>query len=245
MERWSDKVAVVTGASSGIGEALTLRLANLGLVVVGLARRVEMVEKLVSQVVGKGSLYARKCDISNTEDIEATFQWIEEKFGGIDILINNAGTLNKGGIFDVGGLSDEAILSTINVNFCGLVMCSRKAIASMTKRNFDGHIVNINSIAGHYIPFSLFFNVYPATKHAVTAFTATLLNELATVKSKIKVTSVSPGLVKTQLVTDDVGSEVPILQPDDVVDAIVFILSTPPNVNISELSIQPTSEIKL
>ncbi|CAH2093717.1 unnamed protein product [Euphydryas editha] len=246
MERWSGKIVIVTGASSGIGAALSLCLANHGLKVVGLARRAHLIDYLALKVTGKGSINSRRCDISEPKDIEAAFQWVEKKFGGPDILVNNAGFLKFGNITDLGNnaLSEDAIISTLDINIKGMIMCTRHAISSMRKRNFNGHIININSITGHYVPYRSSFNVYSSTKHAVTAFTIALNNELAELKSQIKVTSISPGLVYTEMVNDfKVGY--PILEPEAVADAIIYVLSTPPNVNISELVIEPISERRL
>ncbi|XP_047538082.1 farnesol dehydrogenase-like [Vanessa atalanta] len=246
MERWSGKVAIVTGASSGIGAALSLRLANHGLTVVGLARRTHLIDELASKVTGDGRIVAKSCDISKPEDIDAAFQWVEQKIGGPHVLVNNAGFLKTGSITDAGDnpLSDDAVLSTLDVNLKGMIMCTRKAVSSMRKRNFNGHIVNVNSIAGHYVPFKSSLNVYPSTKHAVTAFTTALNTELAEFNCQIKVASVSPGLVKTDMVTE-FKDDMPILEPEAVADAILYILSTPPTVNITELTIEPTLERRL
>ncbi|XP_039752273.1 farnesol dehydrogenase-like [Pararge aegeria] len=246
MERWSNKVAVVTGASSGIGAALSIRLAENGMTVVGLARRAHLIDELNSEVTGTGKIHSRQCDLSKVEEIKAAFEWVENKFGGTDVLVNNAGIFKGGKITDAtdGKLSDEHILLTMDVNYKGLVMCTREAVGSMRKRNFNGHIININSVAGHYIPFHSDFNIYSSTKHAVTAFSAALLNEMADAKRKIKVTSISPGLVRTEMtITHD--PEQPILEPGDIADAILYVISTPPNVNISELEILSAAEKKL
>ncbi|KAM3963981.1 farnesol dehydrogenase-like [Aphomia sociella] len=247
MERWAGRTAVVTGASAGIGAAICLRLANAGLRVVGFARRANLVDELKSKVeTGKGSIHSRQCDISKLEDVVDGFNWVEENFGGTDILINNAGVMYAGHITELGDkhLSDEKILATINTNVSGLVMSTRRALASMTKRKFDGHIVNINSVAGHYVPFSSLFNVYSSSKYAVTAFTSSLLNELADFKNKIKVTSICPGLVDTDMASE-AAALYPSLQPSDVADAVLYVISTPPNVNINELSISPIMEKRL
>ncbi|CAG4968330.1 unnamed protein product [Parnassius apollo] len=248
MDRWANKTAVVTGASAGIGAAICVSLANAGLRVVGLARRADLVDNLKADVTGSGSIHSRKCDVSNVDEIRTTFKWVEDNFDGTDVLINNAGVAYTGHITDLdeGSLSDEQILATIDINLKGVVMCTRYAIASMKKRNFDGHVVNINSIAGHYIPFASYLNVYPSTKYAVTALTSSLLQELAEFKNNIKVTSISPGLVNTNIVNLDlIGAGVPMLQPADIADAVLYVLSTPPNVNISELTIGSVAEKKL
>ncbi|XP_073966224.1 farnesol dehydrogenase-like [Choristoneura fumiferana] len=103
------------------------------------------------------------------------------------------------------------------------------------------------SIAGHYIPFEPTFNVYPGTKHAVTGISASLDNELADFGSKIKVTSISPGLVDTELVAPGAPRPLPVpaLTPEDVADAVLYAVSTPPHVNINELTITPVGGKRL
>jgi len=99
MERWSGKVALVTGASAGIGAAIAEQLVLDGMKVVGLARRVERVEEIRDRLKGaKGELYPYKGDVGKAEDIEAVFKWIKEKFGGIHVLVNNAGIARNGNI---------------------------------------------------------------------------------------------------------------------------------------------------
>ncbi|KAI5635692.1 short chain dehydrogenase domain-containing protein [Phthorimaea operculella] len=248
MDRWCGKTAVVTGASAGIGAAICVSLANEGLNVLGLARRPQLVDDLRAQVTGKGSIRSRQCDVSKLEDVDATFSWVEEHMGGVSVMVNNAGVMHPGHITDAGDrkLSDSEISSVIDINLKGLIFCSRRAVASMKKHGRVGHIININSIAGHYIPFAPLFNVYAASKHGVTAFTGSLLNELAAFKNNIKVTSISPGLVETGMIEEgkDVIDFKP-LQPKDIADAILYVVSTPPSVNITELTIQPVQEKRL
>ncbi|XP_049879636.1 farnesol dehydrogenase-like [Pectinophora gossypiella] len=248
MQRWCGKSAVVTGASAGIGAAICVALADAGLNVVGFARRPQLVDKLSSKVKGKGSIRSRQCDVGDPEQIAAAFQWVEQQSGGVDLLVNNAGVVHTGSITVAGRqpLTESQIASTIDVNLKGVIFCTRHAVASMKKRGVDGHIILINSIAGHYIPSVEEFNVYTASKHAVTALTASLLNELALAKSKIKVTSLSPGLVETAM-TEEVmahGTDFQPLQPKDIADAVLYVVSTPPSVNISEITVQPVQEKK-
>ncbi|KAL4711917.1 hypothetical protein ACJJTC_006086 [Scirpophaga incertulas] len=246
MERWIGKTAVVTGGSSGIGAVVCVALANHGLHVVALARRVHLVEKLKALVKGKGKIHAKQCDIAKREELSATFEWIDDMFGPVHVMVNNAGVMYLGHITDIadgGQLSDEQIQSVMDTNTMATILCTRLAIKSMKKHFFDGHIVNINSISGHYIPLASYFNVYPCSKHAVTAFLESLNNELAHLRSGIKVTSLSPGSVDTPMALDEEHEL--ILAPRDVADALLYVLSTPPSVNITELTIRPVAEKRL
>ncbi|XP_061722584.1 farnesol dehydrogenase-like isoform X2 [Cydia pomonella] len=250
MERWVGKTAVVTGASAGIGAAVCVALADAGMKVVGLARRAPLVEKLQSRVTGKGSIVGKQCDVSQQSEVAAVFQWVDDTLGGVDVLVNNAGVFFPGGMTDVGPkpTPEDNLLKCIDVNVKGVVMCTRRAVASMRRRGVAGHIVNINSIAGHYIPFDSMFNVYPGSKHAVTGITASLDNELCDFGSKIKTTSISPGLVATDMVIAEMGGApltAPALQPEDVAEAVRYVVSTPPSVNINELTITPVGGKRL
>lgn len=244
MDRWVGKVAVVTGSSSGIGAAIAKDLAKAGMVVVGLARRVERVEALKDDLPesAKNLLHAVKCDVSKEEDILKTFKWVEEKFGGVDVLINNAGILRQTDLLDAD--NTQMLREVVDTNVMGLVLCSREAYQSMKKRSVDGHIVHINSIAGHRVVNFPKLNIYSASKHAVTAITETMRNELRTAGTKIKVTSISPGGVRTEILpTDIVTSDMPLLESEDISEAVLYVLGTPPRVQVHELMIKPVGEI--
>ncbi|XP_053687359.1 farnesol dehydrogenase-like [Sabethes cyaneus] len=242
MDRWTGKVAVVTGASSGIGAATAKALANAGMVVIGLARRVERVEALKKDLPPsvQESFHAAKCDVSKEEDILKTFRWIEQKFGGVDVLINNAGILRETSLTQA---DTQKIREVLDTNVMGLVLCSREAFQSMKKRSVDGHIVHINSIAGHQVPNFPGINIYPASKHAVTAITETMRHELRTEGTKIKVTSISPGAVRTEILPEIMlTSEVPLLKSEDIAEAVLYAVGTPPHVQVHELTIKPVGE---
>lgn len=193
MERWQNRVAVVTGASSGIGAAITKDLVKAGLIVVGLARRKERVDEIRASLdeSAKKPLHTYKCDVSDLKSVNAAFDWIEKTLGGIDVLINNAGTYTTGQLLNM----DVVILQqTLQTNVMGIVYCTQRAFQSMKKRNVnDGHVVLINSIVGHNIfnppPGSMTtFNMYPPTKFAVTGLTEILRQEFRDLKTKIKIT---------------------------------------------------------
>ncbi|XP_012279687.1 farnesol dehydrogenase [Orussus abietinus] len=241
MDRWVGKVALVTGASSGIGAGVTEALAKAGLKVVAAARREDRLRELQAKVKGsKGAIYPKKCDVSKEEDVLEIFRWIEKELGGVDLVVNNAGVLYSDTIEES---STEKFRQILGVNVLGTATCCREAIRSLKKRDVEGQIINVNSIAGHYAQ-ALFdpLSIYPASKYAITGMTASLINELALQKSKIKVTSISPGAVYTDMIKNagfsgNIFSRYPILEAQEVVDAILYVVSTPPNVQITELTL--------
>lgn len=165
MEKWIGKVAVVTGASAGIGEAIVVDLAKAGIHVIGLARRSEKVEAIANKVGSTtGRIHARQCDVSDLESVKEAFKWIEEMFGSIHILVNNAGTAFKMQILDESDVTDK-LNTVINTNFTGLVHCTREAVRLIKKSDDFGMVVNIGSVVGHSIPFRPnSFNIYAPTK---------------------------------------------------------------------------------
>lgn len=247
MDRWKNRVAVVTGASAGIGWAIAQALLKSGMIVVGLARRVEKIEeqKRSLPVDVASRLYARKCDVNDERDIVAAFKWIDAELKGADVLVNNAGVL-KDTLLTAPG-NTQKIQDVINTNITGLILCAREAYQSMKRRQVDGHIINMNSVVGHSVPIGVdtltTYNVYPATKHAVTAITETLRIELLNDNSKVKVTSISPGAVRTEIFNDPdlIASNIPFLVPEDIANSIVHVISTPCHCHFSLCSLRPQS----
>lgn len=190
MDRWIGKVAVVTGASAGIGAAIVLDLARAGCQTVGLARRSDRIVALRERLPADAAarLHARHCDVSKESDILATFQWIEQQFGGVDILVNNAGVLYA----NVDLLAPEntaPMRSTLEVNVLAPVLCTREAFRLMPN---GGHVVLINSISGHWVPYSVgtacgSLNMYEPSKHALTAMTEVLRQEFQAAGTRVKV----------------------------------------------------------
>lgn len=250
MNKWEGKVVVVTGASAGIGAAIIKSLAAHGMIVVGLARRVERVEEISKNSEGK--IFAFKCDVSDLKSIKETFKLIEEKFGSISVMINNAGKGTFSKIMDESDESGEKFMDVINTNFVGLVHCSREAIKLIKKSNDYGMIINVSSILDSVIPFGVANNVYPSTKHAVRAFSEVLRQELITDDNeKIRVANLSPGSVKTEIavaaglpmdVIKERYKDWPCLASEDVAESVVYLLSTPTNVNVTQLTIKPVGE---
>ncbi|KAJ8668092.1 hypothetical protein QAD02_009755 [Eretmocerus hayati] len=238
MERWGNKVAVVTGASSGIGLAISKALVSHGLIVVGLARRLAKMENEMKDVKGTGKFYARECDITKEEEVVQALEWVKDTLGSFNILINNAGTLIFGKTEDT--CVDE-MEHVVKLNILGLLYCTKYSITMMKETQTEAHIININSDLGHNVPplaSGIFLNIYPPTKFAVRALSETWKNELS--NSKIRVTNVSPGLVKTELwdkatEANPKVAQMPALEAQDLSNAIVYVLGAPSHVEINEL----------
>jgi NADP-dependent 3-hydroxy acid dehydrogenase YdfG len=161
MEKWEGKTAIVTGASSGIGDAIARDLVKHGINVVALARRMDRLETLKEQLKDqKGKLIPIKCDVSDKASIDAAFEQIENEVGTVQILVNNAGIAHLKMIFGDDESVEETIANTINTNFLGLVRVSRKAYKLMKKSDDYGIIINIGSVAGHNASFEFPLNVY-------------------------------------------------------------------------------------
>lgn len=192
MERWQNRVAVVTGTSSGIGSAIAMDLVNAGVIVVGLARRVERVKELQKSLPAerRDRLIPMHCDVGSESSVKQAFDAIENKLGAIDILVNNAGTLQNGRLVD---MPIALAQQTVQTNIMGIINCTQRAFRSMQQRSFDGHIILINSILGHklFAPPATGapeINVYPSSKHAVTALAEMYRQEFIGLGTRIKIT---------------------------------------------------------
>ncbi|KAH8251603.1 hypothetical protein KR038_002878 [Drosophila bunnanda] len=248
MDRWTNRVAVVTGASSGIGAACCKDLVAKGLIVVGLARREERLKQLKESLPAdqQARFHGRKCDVSVEKQVVDAFAWVDETLGGADVLVNNAGIIRPSLITDADNGDDmRAVLDT---NVLGFVWCAREAFRSQQKRNVtDGHVVVINSVVGHRIPImpGFSFKMYAPSKYAVTALTEILRQEFQLKKTQTKITSISPGLVDTEIIDEKIKEVVlnfPMLRAEDIADAVSYCIQTPPNVQIHELIIKPVGE---
>uniref|UniRef100_R4FMK7 Putative oxidoreductase n=1 Tax=Rhodnius prolixus TaxID=13249 RepID=R4FMK7_RHOPR len=244
MDRWKERVVVVTGASSGIGQAVARTLAEHGMKVAALARRLDRLQKLEEDCKNLlGKLKAYKCDCSNEKEIASTMQSVLTDFGPISVLINNAAILAPMKLTDT---SEGSCRKLYETNVIGLVTITQHAVEIMQKHNItDGHIINVNSINGHCRFHRPGLANYCASKNAVRVLTESLKNELALLKTKIRVTSISPGLVMTEMIDPFSNMKQKLhLLPEDIVDGIVFVLSAKANINVSELTIEPTGGVR-
>ncbi|CAG9803193.1 unnamed protein product [Chironomus riparius] len=246
MEKWEGKLAVVTGASSGIGAVITQKFAENGINVIALARRYELIVENIRNIgETRGRIHPHRCDVSDYESIKETFKWIEDNFGTIDILINNAAIVTFSRALDESEETTELINQVINTNLNGLVHCTRKAIGIMKKYGNNSIIINIASMLAHHIPYLGFSaNIYPATKFAVRGFQEMIQHELIMEKnSNIRIGNISPGIVATDMITKEMLETSPHIMPEDVANAVLYVISTPVNVNISDLIIHSVCSV--
>ena len=246
MSKLEGKVAVITGASSGIGEATVRALAAEGAAVVAGARRKERLDELVEEVTRNGGkAIAVECDVTDEEQAHALIQRSVEEFGRINVLVNNAGVML---LSTVGkGLSDQW-RQMFEVNVMGLLYATDAAIGYM-KEQGAGHLVNISSVAGRKVTRDS-SGVYAGTKFAVNAISEGLRQEL--LQDNIRVTIVEPGAVATELpdhITDEDAREglsgllkLDRLQAPDIAEAITYAVTQPERVSVNEILIRPTQQ---
>jgi NADP-dependent 3-hydroxy acid dehydrogenase YdfG len=233
MEKWTNKTAVITGASSGMGQAIANEFLKLNIKVINLDINKSSNDKVHSII----------CDISDENSRENAMKEIEKKFCEVHILVNCAGVVHAENMLDTSKEETDKINRTININFAGLVHWTRKCLKLMTGY---GLIINICSVTGHKVILDLSIPIYTSTKYAVRAFSESLKHELLkSGNEKIRVTNVSPGVVNTNLlnVMDDEWCEsFKKIEAKDIADGVLYLLSTPYTVNVTELKIQHTAE---
>ncbi|XP_057331992.1 farnesol dehydrogenase-like [Microplitis mediator] len=240
MERWSGKVAIVTGASSGIGAVISRELVANGLNVVGVSNQEDRLKNLYQDLkISKGTFHYLCCDVEKEQDILYAFTYVNEKFGGVDVLVNNAGIIRESTFQNV---KTEDLRAVLNVNVLAPAIFIRESLKSMRQRKNEAHIININSMLGINAATTIPINIYPASKFALRGMTDTLKNELEFHKDNIRVTGIHPGLVNTEIFGDSVlfnklKIKLPVVEPKDIVDCVIFALSAPPNVQLHEITV--------
>lgn len=247
MSQSTPKVAIVTGASSGIGEATARSLARAGFAVTLAARRMERLAALKEELEQEGlEVHVVETDVTRQEDCERMVQETLERFGRLDVLVNNAGVMLLSTVAK-GKVSQWEQM--IDVNVKGLLYCTNAALPTMISQN-SGHVVNISSVAGRRVfPSGA---VYCATKFAVNAFTDGLRMELSS-KHNLRFTSVEPGIVETELthhITDEdviAGfsrwrDNLVALQPSDIADSVLYAVTAHPRANVTEILVLPTAQ---
>ncbi|HEV7733895.1 MAG TPA: SDR family NAD(P)-dependent oxidoreductase [Candidatus Binatia bacterium] len=244
MQALADRTVIVTGASSGIGEAAARAFVAAGARVVLAARRADRLQVLAAEL-GAAAL-VQPTDMRVEADVVRLVATARERFGGVDVLVNNAGLGRKASLTSG---PTEAWREMLEVNVLGLCIATREAIQDMERRGVAGHVVHVSSMAGHRIP-GPDGGVYAASKFAVRALTEALRVELRAKQSPIRVTAISPGHVETEFAEvfhgSPAGAEVykrmKALEPGDVANAILWAVTQPPHVEVHDVLVRPTAQ---
>ena len=247
MQQWKGKTAFITGASNGIGAAVATRLLAEGMRVVGSARRHDRVAAVLQKAdASGGNSLAVQCDVRDERSVREAFSLAKQTFGGVDVLVNNAGLGHASTLAE--GKVDEW-REMLDVNVLGLCICTRDALADMRSRGGRGHIIHIGSMAGQRVPAGA--GLYSATKHAVRALTEALRMELREKGDSIRVGEICPGFVETGFASNymkseekarEVYSRFKVLEANDVAEAVVYMLSCPEHVQIHDILMRPTEQ---
>ena len=225
----ADPVFLITGASSGIGEATARRAVEGGYRVVLGARRLEKLEALAEDLGGAERALAVECDVTEWADQEALVQTALDSFGRLDVALANAGFGAARGFL---AETPEQWKSMVLTNVYGVALTIRAAMPSLQES--QGHLLLMSSVAGRRaLPGSL----YAATKWAVTAMGEAARLELN--GTGVRVTLIEPGMVDTPFFDNPVQDG---LEPDDIARAILYAVSQPPHVDVNEILVRPTSQ---
>jgi NADP-dependent 3-hydroxy acid dehydrogenase YdfG len=244
--RLKDRVALVTGASSGIGEATALALAEQGAKVAIAARRKDRLEVLAAKLAQRGAEpLVLVADLALEAEAQRIVKETEAHYGRLDILVNNAGVMY---LEPVAEADLGRWRSMLELNVLSLIASTQAALAGMRARR-DGHIVNVASVAGRVSNPNA--AAYAATKFGVVGFSESLRREIY--KDNIRVSVIEPGMVETEL-RDHIGhaasrkaldvraSEMRQLQPEDIADTILFCVTRPDYMCINEVLLRPTDQ---
>jgi NADP-dependent 3-hydroxy acid dehydrogenase YdfG len=238
------KIVVITGASSGLGEATARHLSELGAVVVLGARRIDRIRALAQALAGsEGKAIAVQTDVTQSEQVKKLVEAAVEKYGRIDVMINNAGLMPHSPLERL-KIADWDRM--IDVNIKGVLYGIAAALPYMQKQK-SGHFINVSSVAGHKVrPGSA---VYAATKHAVLALSEGLRQEVK--PYNIRTTVISPGAIATELpnsitetdIADSVRKLYEIAIPaDSFARAVAFAMSQPDEIDVNEILFRPTRQ---
>ena len=245
LHRWRGKIALVTGASSGIGRAIAEDFGRLGLKVAVTGRRKPALEETAAAVRAAGG--EARVLVGDQRDVavnERFFAELVAHWGPADVLVNNAAALGGRSLLHADW---EELQGALDLNLRASLVCMREAAAGMRGKT-DAAIINVSSMAGHRV-VSGTPAMYAATKHALRILTDGLRNELLAEGLSVKVALLSPGLVDTPwhtkpegLLAQSGGYPYPPLQPADIVAAVRYILSAPPGVQVCDIQLRPAKQ---
>ncbi|HAR4968160.1 TPA: SDR family oxidoreductase [Staphylococcus aureus] len=226
----TDKVAVVTGAGSGIGEAIATLLHEEGVKVILAGRNKDKLQNVANQLA-QDSVKVVPTDVTKKEEVDELIKIAQQTFGGLDIVINSAGQMLSSKITDY---QVDEWDSMIDVNIKGTLYTAQAALPTILEQS-SGHLINIASISGFEVTKSS--TIYSATKAAVHTITQGLEKELA--KTGVKVTSISPGMVDTAITAAYNPTDRKKLEPQDIAEAVLYALTQPKHVNVNEITVRP------
>ncbi|HCW8243015.1 TPA: SDR family oxidoreductase [Staphylococcus aureus] len=226
----TDKVAVVTGAGSGIGEAIATLLHEEGAQVILAGRNKDKLQNVANQLA-QDSVKVVPTDVTKKEEVDELIKIAQQTFGGLDIVINSAGQMLSSKITDY---QVDEWDSMIDANIKGTLYTAQAALPTMLEQS-SGHLINIASISGFEVTKSS--TIYSATKAAVHTITQGLEKELA--KTGVKVTSISPGMVDTAITAAYNPTDRKKLEPQDIAEAVLYALTQPKHVNVNEITVRP------
>ncbi|HDH5000406.1 TPA: SDR family oxidoreductase [Staphylococcus aureus] len=226
----TDKIAVVTGAGSGIGEAIATLLHEEGVKVILAGRNKDKLQNVANQLA-QDSVKVVPTDVTKKEKVDELIKIAQQTFGGLDIVINSAGQMLSSKITDY---QVDEWDSMIDVNIKGTLYTAQAALPTMLEQS-SGHLINIASISGFEVTKSS--TIYSATKAAVHTITQGLEKELA--KTGVKVTSISPGMVDTAITAAYNPTDRKKLEPQDIAEAVLYALTQPKHVNVNEITVRP------
>ena len=241
------KVAAITGASSGIGEATALALAAEGAAVALGARRKDRIDTLAARIKSDGGrALALEVDVTDESRARAFVEGAAAELGGLDVLVNNAGVMLLG---PIEGADTDDWRRMVEVNLLGLLYCTQAALPLMRARG-GGHVVNLSSVAGRTANAGT--AVYNMTKWGVVGFSDALRQEA--LAAGIRVTTIEPGFVETELqghnrnpavrdaierMRDEMGD---VLEAEDIARSVVYAVSQPQRVSVNEIMVRPTGQ---
>lgn len=243
------KVALITGASSGIGAATARKLAASGVKVGIAARRADRLEGLKGDIVAEGGeALVLEMDVADAAAVSTGVEKLLRAYGAIDILFNNAGVMP---VAEIDQFRIDEWNAMVDINFKGVLNTTAAVLPHMIRQR-SGHIFNTSSIAGRKV-FGPGFTVYSATKFAVSAFSEGLRMEVGK-KHNIRVTCIQPGAVATELPEQTTDPEkrkqldayraaIKFLDPEDIADTLLFAAQAPAHVNVAELFVLPTEQV--
>jgi NADP-dependent 3-hydroxy acid dehydrogenase YdfG len=242
-----NKIALITGATSGIGRATALLFAKNDFDIIITGRRMERLQKLSKEIQEdyKIAVLVLNFDVRDNKEVSKNLADLPAKWKNIDVLINNAGLAVGAETIDKGELEDWERM--IDTNIKGLLYVSKIIMPLMIKRN-KGHIINLGSIAGKEVYLN--GNVYCATKHAVDALSKAMRIDL--LPHNIKVTNIAPGMIETEFSivrykgdknkADSVYNNMEPLKAEDIAEVILFAAQRPPHVTLNDIVIMPTAQ---